>query len=164
MSARLRMDKQNVTGTLVADPVVRPSARGEGSLTTMRMAVTPRNYNPINQSWENGQKAYVDVAVKNQRLGNNVAGSVTEGSRVTVYGNYEPVPFLKKDGTAEINHRIWADEVSVSLDYGTATITPDAQSISRAEKLREAEQTPEKFWAEQSALASQEQSVSPPSS
>lgn len=139
--AQLKFDKPSVTGGLVADPVQRETP--DGLLTTLRVGTHPRVFNNETREWQDGQPTYVDVAITNERLGQNVMDSLKRGDLVTVRGNYEAVPYMKKDGTAGLNHRIWADGVSTGLDYRTVKISPDQAALASAQLRREAERARE---------------------
>lgn len=123
--ARPRLGKQTVTGNLVADPVKRPVDSQSGFITTFRLAENHRVFDKAAQEWTAGEPTYYDVAVKAAKLGDNIRASVGEGHRVTVTGNYEPVPYITKNGEAGLNNRIWADEVSASLAYASVEVQPN---------------------------------------
>lgn len=120
MAGSPRLGKHTATGNLVDDPVQR--AVTSGKLTTFRLADTPRVFDRTANEWKDGETVYYDVAVKNARFGENVMASLAKGNRVTVAGNYEPVPYVAKDGSPGLNHRIWADDVSASLEFATVRI------------------------------------------
>ena len=124
--ARPKLGKHTVTGNLVADPVKRPSPdRPSGFITTFRLAENHRVFDKQAQDWKDGEPTYYDVAVAHGPLGDNVHASVGAGARVTVSGNYEPVPYITKNGEAGLNNRIWADEVSASMVYATVEVHPN---------------------------------------
>lgn len=122
MAGRPRLGKHTATGNLTADPVQREVPTGK--LTTFRIADTPRVFDRAANEWKDGETVFYDVAVKNARLGENIKNSLAKGNRVTVSGNYEPVPFVH-EGNPGLNHRIWADDVSVSLEFARVRIEPD---------------------------------------
>lgn len=128
MAGRPKLGKHTVTGNLVADPARRET--NAGVLTTMRIAENQRAYDREAAEWKDGDTVYYDVAVKNARLGENVTGSVSKGDRIAVSGNYESVPFVTNEGEAGLGHRIWADEVSASLDYATVAVQPNPKAAT----------------------------------
>lgn len=136
MSGRPRLGKHTATGNLVEDPVQREVASGK--LTTFRLADTPRFFDREANDWKDGETVFYDVAVKNARFGENVMASLSKGNRVTVAGNYEPVPFVATDGTAGLNHRIWADDVSASLEFAQVRVEPNRPqaAASRAQSVQ----------------------------
>jgi single-strand DNA-binding protein len=127
MAGRPRLDKHTVTGNLVDDPVVR-DVKGS-QLVTFRLADTPRLFDRETNAWKDGEPVFYDVAVKGARLGGNVVESLTKGNRATITGNYEAVPYVAKDGTAGMNHRVWAEEVSASLDFASVKIQPNPKGV-----------------------------------
>lgn len=129
MTGRPRLDKHTVTGNLVADPVIR----GEAKLVTFRLADTPRFFDREASEWKDGETVFYDVAVRNARLGENVTASLRTGNRVTVAGNYEAVANITKEQKPVLNHRLWADDVSASLDFATVAIKPNPKGQWREE-------------------------------
>ena len=123
MAGSPRLAKHTATGNLVEDPVQREVTSGK--LTTFRLADTPRVFDREANDWKDGETVFYDVAVKNARFGENVMASLSKGNRVTVAGNYEPVPYVAKDGTPGLNHRIWADDVSASLEFAQVRVEPN---------------------------------------
>ena len=124
MAGRPRLEKHTVTGNLTADPVTRKV--GESELVTFRLADTPRIFDREAKAWKDGETVYYDVAVRNAKLGGNVQGSLHKGNRATVTGNYEAVANVTKDQKPKpvLNHRIWAEDVSASLEFATVVIEP----------------------------------------
>ena len=120
MAGRPRLNKHTATGNLVDDPVTR-EVNGS-KLVTFRLADTPRVFDREANEWKDGEAVFYDVAVKSVRLGENVVGSLAKGNRATVTGNYEAVPYVNKEGSPGLNHRVWADEVSASLEFATVEI------------------------------------------
>lgn len=131
MTGSPRLGKHTATGNLVDDPVQRAVASGK--LTTFRLADTPRVFDRSASEWKDGETVFYDVAVKNARFGDNVMASLAKGNRVTVAGNYEPVPYVAKDGSPGLNHRIWADDVSASLEFASVRIEPNTAQPSQAQ-------------------------------
>ncbi|GAB2714167.1 single-stranded DNA-binding protein [Arthrobacter bambusae] len=129
MTGRPRLGRHTATGNLTADPVQRETTSGK--LTTFRIADTPRIFDRAVNEWKDGETVFYDVAVKNARFGENIKNSLAKGNRVTVAGNYEPVPFVS-EGKAGLNHRIWADDVSVSLEFARVHIEPDRAHAEQA--------------------------------
>jgi single-strand DNA-binding protein len=127
MAGRPKLEKHTVTGNLTADPVTRKV--GESELVTFRLADTPRIFDREAKAWKDGETVYYDVAVRNAKLGGNVQGSLHKGNRATVAGNYEAVANITKDQKPVLNHRIWAEDVSASLEFATVVIEPNPKGL-----------------------------------
>lgn len=138
MAGSPRLGKHTATGNLVEDPVSR-DVKGN-KLVTFRLADTPRVFDRAANEWKDGETVFYDVAVKNARFGENIMASLSRGNRVTVAGNYEPVPYVAKDGSPGLNHRLWADDVSASLEFATVRIEPTraTANVSPSQSVQEA--------------------------
>lgn len=110
----------NVYGNLVADPEMRftPSGVAVANFTIM----TPsRRKN--GDAWEDGQGVAVKVSVWNKQA-EHVAESLRKGQRVTIQGRMVGDKWQdKQTGENRYGWHIDADEVSVSLMFGTTQFT-----------------------------------------
>ena len=114
--------KHNVTGNLVGDPEMLDLESGK-RLLTFRLAETPRWYDREAQEWKAGQTTYYDVAMNESAQARNALATLKFGMRVDVVGDYNAKPYVNKEGQASLNHRIFADKVSPSLEFATAVVT-----------------------------------------
>ena len=120
----------NVAGNLTADPQEITTNAGK-PMTVFDLAQNTR-VRDENGAWGDGPTNYYSVGITDERLGRNVAASLHKGDRVNVEGTLQSTPFVRNNGEADMNHRIFADDVSPSLKWHTATPQPDGQNAQRA--------------------------------
>lgn len=139
--ARPKIDEMKVAGNLVDDPQRIKTAAGQ-ELVVMKIAENNRVFDRQQNKWTDGDPNFYEVAVdaQSKRLGNlaaNVEASLHKGDRVSVEGSYTATPYQAKDGSLGVNHRIWAEEVSPSLRFASATVernqAPSASASASAE-------------------------------
>lgn len=107
------------TGNLAKTPELR--AGEKGSYTYARIIVTDR-VRDGKGGYIDGETTGYDVAVSGSQAENLVATAEASGNiRITVSGRYEVVRD-EYEGNVRVKHRIYADEVSVSLRGQTATV------------------------------------------
>lgn len=120
----------NVAGNLTADPEQITTQAGE-QMTVFDLAQNTR-VRDAGGNWTDGETNYYSVGVTNERLGQNVLASLHKGDRVNVEGTLQSSPYVRGNGEAGMNHRIFADDVSPSLRWHTASPQPDGQSAQRS--------------------------------
>jgi single-strand DNA-binding protein len=106
-----------IVGNLTRDPELRFTGGGRG-VATMGVAVS-RRYQ-VNNEWQE-QTSYFNVTVWGT-LGENVAASLTKGSRVIVSGRLEQREYTTREGDKRTVVEIVADEVGPSLRWATAKV------------------------------------------
>ncbi|MGQ7788310.1 single-stranded DNA-binding protein [Nesterenkonia sp. K-15-9-6] len=130
--AQEKLGEKSVSGNLVDDPKQVTTPAGK-DLTVLRLAENHRRFNRDSQEWEDAGATFYDVAMDNQRLGNNVQQSLSKGDFVRVTGNYSVEPFVTREGEAGLNRRIWANDVAPSLRYSAVEMVPErSQEAERA--------------------------------
>lgn len=120
----------NVAGNLTADPEQITTQSGE-QLTVFDLAQNTR-VRDASGNWTDGETNYYSVGITNERLGQNVLASLHKGDRVNVEGTLQSSPYVRGNGEPGMNHRIFADDVSPSLRWHTASPQPDGQTAHRA--------------------------------
>ncbi|WP_269929129.1 single-stranded DNA-binding protein [Kocuria massiliensis] len=107
----------NVYGNLVADPELRFTPSGV-AVTNFTIMTPSRRKN--GDAWEDGQGVAVKVSVWNKQA-EHVAESLRKGQRIIVQGRMVGDKWQdKQTGDNRYGWHIDADEVSVSLMFGTA--------------------------------------------
>lgn len=119
----------HVTGNLVGDPETIQTKAGE-PMTVFNLAENTRVRGE--SGWADGETNYYSVGVTNERLGQNVESSLRKGDRVKVEGTLQSTPFVRNNGEAGMNHRVFADDVSPSLRFHTAQPQTDGHSAQRS--------------------------------
>lgn len=107
------MGSKLVTGNLATDPSLMGS--GENTWTKIRLAEQQREL--VRGAWQDGEKVFYDVAIRDKQLGEHILKSVIRGDRITAIGNYTIEPYLDANGNNGINHRLYAYEVAASLKF-----------------------------------------------
>jgi single-strand DNA-binding protein len=114
------MNNVSVVGNATRDPELRFTPSGQ-AIATFGIAV--------NRSWRNKQTNEWDEAVSFfdvtcwAQMAENVAESVTKGTRVLVSGRLEQRSWETNDGEKRSKVEIVADEIGPSLRFATAGVT-----------------------------------------
>lgn len=110
-----------IVGNLVADPELRFTTQG-AAVASFRVASTPRRYNSQSNQWEDGDALFLQCNVWRQAA-ENVAESLTKGSRVIVSGRLRQRSYETRDGERRTVFEVEVDDVGPSLKYATASVT-----------------------------------------
>jgi single-strand DNA-binding protein len=108
-----------LVGNCTADPELRFTPSGQ-AIATFSIAV--------NRRWQNRQTGAQEEQVSFfevkcwQQLAENVAETITKGSRVLVSGRLEQSSWQTKEGDKRYKIEVVADEVAPSLRYATAQV------------------------------------------
>lgn len=115
-----RDNSVSVVGNITRDPELRFTPSG-AAVATFGLAWNNRRQNRQTGEWEE-DPSYFDVVCFNS-LAENVAESLSRGSRVIVFGNLQWQSWEAQDGGRRSKVEIVADEVAPSLRWATATVT-----------------------------------------
>jgi single-strand DNA-binding protein len=110
-----------ITGNLVDDPELRFTPSGQ-PVAKFRIASTPRFYDKASGEWRDGDSLFLTVNVWRQAA-ENVAESLTRGSRAIVTGRLRQRSYETNQGEKRTVYEIEADEVGASLRNASAKIT-----------------------------------------
>ena len=110
-----------ITGNLVDDPELRFTPSGQ-PVAKFRIASTPRFYDKAAGEWKDGDTLFLTVNVWRQAA-ENVAESMTRGTRAIVQGRLRQRSYETKEGEKRTVYEIEADEVGVSLRNASAKVT-----------------------------------------
>jgi single-strand DNA-binding protein len=108
-----------VVGNCTRDPELRFTAGGQ-AVASFGLAVNRRWQNRQTNEWEEAV-SFFDVTCWAQ-LAENVAESITKGSRLIVSGRLDQRSWETQDGDKRTKIEIVADEVGPSLTYATAQV------------------------------------------
>lgn len=139
----MKIGPKTVSGNLASDPVWRDGVNGGDKFLTMRLLDTPRVMNRETKQWGDGDTVAYDVAVREQRMAQHIANSVRSGDRLTVSGTYHVDPYMTRDSKAEIGHRLYAQDVSVSLKFTDVQIQDRKFDRSRDQQVERDVQGPD---------------------
>jgi single-strand DNA-binding protein len=115
-----------IIGNLTSDPELRFTPSG-AAVADFTIASTPRTLDRQTQEWKDGEALFLRCSCWRQ-LAENVAGSLTRGSRVMAQGRLKQRSFETKDGEKRTVIELEVDEIGPSLRYATATIAKAARS------------------------------------
>lgn len=116
------MSENSVTlvGNLTDDPELRFTAQG-AAVANFRIAVSKRIRDPQTNEWKDGDTSFFRVNVWRQ-LAENVAESLTRGTRVIVTGTLKMRNWETQEGEKRSVVEIEATEVGPSLKWATTKI------------------------------------------
>ena len=114
-----------IIGNLVDDPQLRYTPTGQ-AVANFRVASTPRFMDRQTNEWKDGDSLFLTCNVWRQAA-ENVAESLTRGSRVIVSGRLKQRSFETKEGEKRTVVELEVDEIGPSLRYATAKVTRAAR-------------------------------------
>jgi single-strand DNA-binding protein len=115
-----------VVGNLADDPELRYT-QGGIAVCSVRVGSTPRVMNRTTNTWEDGETVWVRCTAWRE-LAENVAQSLTKGSRVVVSGRLKsPSAYQSAQGEARASLEVDIEEIGPSLRYATAAVTRRAR-------------------------------------
>jgi single-strand DNA-binding protein len=116
------MSENSVTlvGNLTDDPELRFTAQG-AAVANFRIAVSKRIKDPQTNEWKDGDTSFFRINVWRQ-LAENVAESLTRGTRVVVTGTLKMRQWETQEGEKRSVVEIEATEVGPSLKWATAKV------------------------------------------
>src|ERR1700710_1048515 len=109
-----------VVGNLTADPELRFTASG-AAVANFTFASTPRTFDRGTNEWKDGEALFLRCSIWRQAA-ENVAESLTRGSRVIVSGRLKQRSFETREGEKRTVMELDVDEVGPSLRYATAKV------------------------------------------
>jgi single-strand DNA-binding protein len=115
-----------IVGNLTRDPELRYTPNG-AALVKFGVAVSRRYKDEATGQWKDAETSFFDVTAWRQ-LAENVAESLTQGSRVVVVGRLRTNSWETPEGEKRSKIEIEADEVGPSLRWATAK--PEKQGRS----------------------------------
>ena len=115
-----------VIGNLTSDPELRWTPSG-AAVANFTIASTPRTLDRETQEWKDGEALFLRCSVWRQAA-ENVAESLTRGSRVMAQGRLKQRSFETKEGEKRSVIELEVDEIGPSLRYATATVAKAARS------------------------------------
>ncbi|WP_448073972.1 single-stranded DNA-binding protein [Georgenia yuyongxinii] len=110
-----------VVGNLTADPELRFTPSG-AAVASFTVASTPRTFDRQSNEWKDGETLFLRCSVWREAA-ENVAESLTKGTRVIVQGRLVQRSFETREGEKRTVVEMQVDEVGPSLRYATAKVT-----------------------------------------
>ncbi|QBS42132.1 single-stranded DNA-binding protein [Nocardia sp. CS682] len=109
-----------VIGNLTADPELRFTPAG-AAVANFTVASTPRVFDRNSNEWKDGEALFLRCNIWREAA-ENVAESLTRGSRVIVSGRLKQRSYETREGEKRTVVELEVDEVGPSLRYATAKV------------------------------------------
>ena len=110
-----------VVGTLTADPELRFTPSG-AAVASFTVASTPRSFDRQANEWKDGDTLFLRCSIWREAA-ENVAESLTKGTRVIVQGRLVQRSYETREGEKRTVVEMQADEGGPSLRYASAKVT-----------------------------------------
>ncbi|WP_153395696.1 single-stranded DNA-binding protein [Ornithinicoccus halotolerans] len=110
-----------IVGNLTADPELRFTPSG-AAVANFTVASTPRTFDRQTNEWKDGETLFMRCSIWRDAA-ENVAESLTKGTRVVVSGRLVQRSWENPEGERRSVVEMQADEVGPSLRYATAKVT-----------------------------------------
>ena len=115
-----------VIGNLTADPELRFTPSG-AAVANFTVASTPRIFDRQTSEWKDGEALFLRCNIWREAA-ENVAESLTRGSRVIVQGRLKQRSFETREGEKRTVIELEVDEIGPSLRYATAKVNKASRS------------------------------------
>ncbi|NLU84279.1 single-stranded DNA-binding protein [Rhodococcus sp. HNM0569] len=109
-----------VVGNLTADPELRFTPAG-AAVVNFTVASTPRIFDRQTNEWKDGEALFLRCNIWREAA-ENVAESLTRGSRVIVQGRLKQRSFETREGEKRTVVELEVDEIGPSLKFATAKV------------------------------------------
>lgn len=115
-----------VVGNLTADPELRFTPSG-AAVANFTVASTPRQFDRQSNEWKDGDTLFMRCSIWREAA-ENVAESLTKGTRVIVQGRLVQRSYETREGEKRTVVELQVDEIGPSLRYATAKVTRSQRS------------------------------------
>ena len=115
-----------VVGNLTADPELRFTPSG-AAVANFTVASTPRIFDRQSNEWKDGEALFMRCSIWREAA-ENVAESLTRGSRVIVQGRLKQRSYETREGEKRTVVELEVDEIGPSLRYATAKVNKASRS------------------------------------
>ncbi|WP_238703524.1 single-stranded DNA-binding protein [Arthrobacter sp. TS-15] len=109
-----------VIGNLTNDPELRFTPSGS-AVSNFTIASTPRTFDRQSNEWKDGETLFLRASVWREAA-ENVAESLTKGTRVIVSGRLKSRSYETKEGEKRTVIELEVDEIGPSLRYANAKV------------------------------------------
>jgi single-strand DNA-binding protein len=114
-----------IVGNLTNDPELRFTPSG-AAVASFTVASTPRVLDKTTNEWKDGEALFMRCSVWRQ-YAENVAESLSKGSRVIVTGRLKQRSYETREGEKRTVVEMEVDEVGPALKYATAKVNKVAR-------------------------------------
>ncbi|MCB0967440.1 MAG: single-stranded DNA-binding protein [Ilumatobacter sp.] len=109
-----------IIGNVTRDPELRFTTGG-AAVCSFGVAWTPRRRNPQTGEWEDGDTSFFNCTAWRD-LGENIAATISKGTRVVVTGSVKARDWEDRDGNKRTSIEIDVDDCAPSLRWAQAQI------------------------------------------
>ena len=109
-----------VIGNLTGDPELRFTPSGS-AVANFTIASTPRTFDRQSNEWKDGETLFLRASIWREAA-ENVAESLTKGTRVIVEGRLKSRTYDTKEGEKRTVMELEVDEIGPSLRYANAKV------------------------------------------
>lgn len=110
-----------VIGNLTSDPEIRYTPSGS-AVANFTIASTPRAFDRQSNEWKDGETLFLRASVWREAA-ENVAETLTKGTRVIAQGRLKSRSYQTKEGENRTVMELEVDEIGPSLRYAKAAVT-----------------------------------------
>lgn len=110
-----------VVGNLVADVELRFTPSGS-AVANFTVASTPRTFDRQSNEWKDGETLFLRASIWREAA-ENVAESLTKGTRVIVTGRLKSRTYETNEGEKRTVIELEVEEIGPSLRYASAKVT-----------------------------------------
>lgn len=118
-----------VIGNLTSDPELRFTPSGS-AVANFTIASTPRTFDRQSNEWKDGETLFLRASIWREAA-ENVAESLTKGTRVIVSGRLKSRSYDTKEGEKRTVMELEVDEIGPSLRYANAKINRTQRSTNQ---------------------------------
>lgn len=115
-----------VIGNLTNDPELRFTPSGS-AVANFTIASTPRTFDRQTNDWKDGETLFLRASVWREAA-ENVAETLTKGTRVVAQGRLKSRSYDTKEGEKRTVMELEVDEIGPSLRYASAKVTRTQRS------------------------------------
>lgn len=110
-----------VVGNLTSDPELRFTPSG-AAVANFTIASTPRTFDKASNEFKDGETLFLRASIWREAA-ENVAESLTKGTRVVAQGRLKARSYETKEGEKRTSYELDVDEIGPSLRYATVKVT-----------------------------------------
>ena len=115
-----------VVGNLTSDPELRFTPSGS-AVANFTIASTPRTFDRQSSEWKDGETLFLRASVWREAA-ENVAETLTKGTRVVAQGRLKSRTYDTKEGEKRTVMELEVDEIGPSLRYASAKVSRTQRS------------------------------------
>ena len=129
-----------IIGNLTADPEMRFTPSG-AAVASFTVASTPRTFDRQSNEWKDGETLFMRCSIWRDAA-ENVAESLTKGTRVIASGRLVQRSYTTKTGEQRTVVEMQVDEIGPSLRYAKAQVTRQPRGQGGAGRQAQSSQSP----------------------